>query len=169
MRPSHRAGNTRRRAGKSAASQREAGAATPPVTFAPSTTPQPIGFTDPLRGRGAPPIPGGRYGASRDYGAHLATDYRGARGTPVYSGLGGGTARVKLNNGNAGNTVDIDHGNGYLTRYMHLDGVNVRNGQQVGPDDILGRLGMTGRATGPNLHYQVLHNGRPVNPAQRRR
>lgn len=63
-----------------------------------------------------------------------------------------------------GNIVSIDHGNGYLTKYMHLDGVNVKDGQQVGPDDVIGLLGMSGRATGPNLHYQILKNGRPVNP-----
>lgn len=121
-------------------------------------------FTDPLRGKGRQPVPGGGYGASRDYGAHYAVDYPGARGTPVYSGYGPGVARVGSSR-LGGNTVTVDHSNGYQTRYAHLDGVNVRDGQQIGPDDVIGSLGMTGRATGPNLHYQVLRNGRPVNPA----
>ena len=83
---------------------------------------------------------------------------------PISSGYGGGVARTSSSK-NGGNIVTIDHGGGVLTRYMHLDKVNVRDGQQIGPDDVVGLLGRTGRASGPHLHYQVLVNGRPVNPA----
>lgn len=120
-------------------------------------------FVDPLRGRGGAPVPGGRYGAGRDYGAHQGTDFTGARGTPVMSGAGGGVATVSHSE-KGGNIVTIDHGGGVVTRYMHLDKVDVRNGQRVTGDTVLGNLGMTGRASGPHLHYEVIVNGRHVDP-----
>lgn len=120
-------------------------------------------YVDPLRGRGGSPVSGGGYGAQRDYGAHQGTDFTGARGTPVQSGAGAGIATVSKSE-KGGNIVTIDHGGGVVTRYMHLDRVDVRNGQKVTGDTVLGSVGATGRASGPHLHYEVIVGGKHVDP-----
>jgi murein DD-endopeptidase MepM/ murein hydrolase activator NlpD len=66
--------------------------------------------------------------------------------------------------GGYGNMVEIDHGNGLTTRYGHLSEVLVEEGQQVKANEIVGRLGSTGRSTGPHLHYEVRVDGEPVDP-----
>jgi murein DD-endopeptidase MepM/ murein hydrolase activator NlpD len=68
--------------------------------------------------------------------------------------------------GGYGNMVEIDHGNGLMTRYGHLSEVLVGEGQQVKANEIVGRLGSTGRSTGPHLHYEVRVDGEPVDPAR---
>jgi murein DD-endopeptidase MepM/ murein hydrolase activator NlpD len=66
--------------------------------------------------------------------------------------------------GGYGNMVEIDHGNGLTTRYGHLSEVLVEEGQQVKANEVVGRLGSTGRSTGPHLHYEVRVDGEPVDP-----
>jgi murein DD-endopeptidase MepM/ murein hydrolase activator NlpD len=66
--------------------------------------------------------------------------------------------------GGYGDMVEIDHGNGLVTRYGHLSEVLVEEGQQVTAEAILGRIGSTGRSTGPHLHYEVRVDGEPVDP-----
>jgi murein DD-endopeptidase MepM/ murein hydrolase activator NlpD len=66
--------------------------------------------------------------------------------------------------GGYGNMVEIDHGNGLATRYAHMSDVLVEEGQQVDEGAVLGRLGSTGRSTGPHLHYEVRVDGEPVDP-----
>lgn len=68
--------------------------------------------------------------------------------------------------GGYGNMVEIDHGNGLTTRYGHMSAVLVDEGQDVKPGDELGRLGSTGRSTGPHLHYEVREDGEPVDPTR---
>ena len=68
-------------------------------------------------------------------------------------------------NGGYGNMVEIDHGNGLTTRYAHLSAINVTLDQSVDAGAILGRIGATGRATGPHLHYETRIAGEPVDPA----
>ena len=63
-----------------------------------------------------------------------------------------------------GNMVEIDHGNGYMTRYAHADKVNVQLGQKVSAGDAIAIMGKTGRATSEHLHFEVLKNGRKINP-----
>jgi murein DD-endopeptidase MepM/ murein hydrolase activator NlpD len=63
-----------------------------------------------------------------------------------------------------GNTVEVDHGRGFKTRYAHLAKIAVRPGQRVGLGQRLGGIGSTGRSTGPHLHYEVWLNGRAQNP-----
>ncbi len=120
-------------------------------------------YVDPLRGRGGSPAQGGGYGARRDYGSHQGTDFPGARGAPVMSGAGAGTVRVSQSE-KGGNIVTIDHGGGVVTRYMHLDRVDVKDGQKVTGDTVLGSVGATGRASGPHLHYEVIVGGKHVDP-----
>lgn len=66
--------------------------------------------------------------------------------------------------GRYGRLVEVDHGLGVITRYAHLERINVRVGQKVGPDVVVGLLGNSGRSTGPHLHYEVLVGGRPRDP-----
>ena len=68
--------------------------------------------------------------------------------------------------GGYGNMVEIDHGAGLTTRYGHLSEVLVDEGQQVKANEVVGRLGSTGRSTGPHLHYEVRIDGEPVDPAR---
>jgi murein DD-endopeptidase MepM/ murein hydrolase activator NlpD len=63
-----------------------------------------------------------------------------------------------------GKLIDLSHGYGYVTRYAHLSEILVRPGQRVHRGDVIGRVGSTGRSTGPHLHYEVFRDGRRVNP-----
>jgi len=76
------------------------------------------------------------------------------RGVVVSSGWSGGY----------GNLVILDHGDGVRTCYAHLSAISVSNGQVVEKGQEVGRMGSTGRSTGPHLHFQVNVNGKPVNP-----
>ena len=66
--------------------------------------------------------------------------------------------------GGYGNCVEIDHGNGVATRYGHMSEVLVEEGQTVGVGEAIGRIGSTGRSTGPHLHYEVRVDGEAVDP-----
>jgi len=63
-----------------------------------------------------------------------------------------------------GKMIDLSHGFGYVTRYGHLSEILVRPGQAVRRGDVIGKVGSTGRSTGPHLHYEVFRDGRRVNP-----
>jgi len=62
--------------------------------------------------------------------------------------------------------VEIDHGNGIATRYGHLSSIAVQDGQTVDAGTVLGRIGSSGRATGPHLHYEVRVDDEAVDPAR---
>jgi murein DD-endopeptidase MepM/ murein hydrolase activator NlpD len=95
---------------------------------------------------------------------HLGTDYAAAAGTDVWA-----TARGRVTvagwNGGYGKMVEVEHPNGYRTRYAHLSRVRVRKGQRVHKRDVVGQVGATGRATGPHLHYELIHNGSQIDPS----
>jgi murein DD-endopeptidase MepM/ murein hydrolase activator NlpD len=94
---------------------------------------------------------------------HAGLDISTAKGQPVYA-TANGTVRSAERAGAYGNMVVIDHGFGLVTRYAHLHRFNVKPHTRVTRGDIIGFAGSTGRATGDHLHYEVLANGRMLNP-----
>lgn len=94
---------------------------------------------------------------------HSGTDFRGKPGTPV-AAAGDGVVTFCGRLGGYGNVVDIDHGGGVVTRYAHLRRIETRRAAAVIAGEIIGRVGSTGRATGPHLHFEVRIDGSPVSP-----
>lgn len=97
---------------------------------------------------------------------HKGIDIGAKRGTSVVAAAPGRVCFVGNKRG-YGKTVDVDHGDGVTTRYAHLDAIFVAEGQQVDPTCRLGLVGRTGRTTGANLHFELLDEGRHVNPLVR--
>ncbi|BBU60385.1 membrane protein [Methylosinus sp. C49] len=121
-----------------------------PLAGAPETT---SGFgyrTDPFFGRAA---------------LHTGVDLRDDYGSPVRATAGGVVVNAGPSGG-YGQMVEIDHGSGLATRYAHLSAISVSVGQEVAPGETVGRLGSTGRSTGPHLHYEVRVDGEPVDPSR---
>ena len=97
---------------------------------------------------------------------HRGVDYGAASGTPVRA-IGDGTVvRAGSDPGGFGNVIEVRHSNGYVTRYAHLSrfGAKGRRGTRVMQGDIVGYVGMTGLATGPHLHFEILVSGRQTSP-----
>ncbi|WP_027231419.1 M23 family metallopeptidase [Phyllobacterium sp. UNC302MFCol5.2] len=94
---------------------------------------------------------------------HSGMDFRAIAGTSVLA-TANGTVTAAEYAGGYGNMVEIDHGNGLVTRYGHMSQILVKTGQRVKLGDVLGKVGSTGRSTGPHLHYEVRRNGNAVDP-----
>ncbi len=94
---------------------------------------------------------------------HPGVDISADFGSPVVASADGRVTFAGSERG-YGRLVEIDHGDGYVSRYAHLESVNVRVGARVERGDVLGDVGRSGLATGPNLHYEVIKDGRPENP-----
>jgi murein DD-endopeptidase MepM/ murein hydrolase activator NlpD len=94
---------------------------------------------------------------------HMGQDIMAAPGTPVVAAAEGTVSFAGWKNG-YGQVVEIDHGNGLTTRYGHLSKIETTVGQQLARGELLGRVGSTGRSTGPHLHYEVRINDMPVSP-----
>jgi murein DD-endopeptidase MepM/ murein hydrolase activator NlpD len=92
-------------------------------------------------------------------GVDLAADY----GDPVVASAAGTVVTAQYDGG-YGNRIDIDHGNGYHTWYCHLSRIDVKAGQYVHKAEHIALVGSTGESTGPHLHYQVMLDGKPVDP-----
>ncbi|MGA8169973.1 MAG: peptidoglycan DD-metalloendopeptidase family protein [Methylocystis sp.] len=96
---------------------------------------------------------------------HSGVDLREEWGTQVHA-TAAGVVTVAGPSGGYGNMVEVDHGGGLSTRYGHLSAISVSPGQQVSPGAVLGRVGSTGRSTGPHLHYEVRIDGEAVDPSR---
>ncbi|MEM7083681.1 MAG: peptidoglycan DD-metalloendopeptidase family protein [Pseudomonadota bacterium] len=110
------------------------------------------------------------YGTRRDpfTGArarHAGVDFAGRAGAEIMS-VGAGVVSWSADRYGYGNMVEINHGNGYRTRYAHNQENLVELGQKVEKGQVIALMGSTGRATGPNLHFEVLRNGRPTDPVK---
>ena len=94
---------------------------------------------------------------------HAAADQGAAKGTPIRA-AGAGYVVQSSYNGSSGNFIVINHGNGFVTTYMHCSVLLARAGQQVKKGDIIAKVGSTGTATCSHLHFAVSYNGSPFNP-----
>jgi murein DD-endopeptidase MepM/ murein hydrolase activator NlpD len=94
---------------------------------------------------------------------HAGLDLAAAADSPVRAAGSGVVTRAGAAGG-YGNLVVVDHGGGLETRYAHLAHIKVEVGQTVGPGDVVGGVGATGRATGPHLHFEVRRDGHAVDP-----
>ncbi len=96
---------------------------------------------------------------------HSGVDLKAAYGTTVEVAAPG-TVTFAGERGGYGLTVVVSHGNGVETRYAHLSSIDVREGQPLDASAVVGRVGQSGRATGPHLHFEVLVDGERVDPAR---
>ncbi len=94
---------------------------------------------------------------------HRGVDIAAPAGTEVRA-MRGGTVTVAGTMGGYGRVVYIDHGRGLTTIYAHLSEYTVQRGERVQHRQVIGRVGSTGNATGPHLHFEVLRNGRALDP-----
>jgi murein DD-endopeptidase MepM/ murein hydrolase activator NlpD len=101
----------------------------------------------------------------REAAMHTGIDFRGTTGDPVHATAAGKISKAGWEGG-YGQMVEIDHGEGLATRYGHLSEIDVRVGQTVHIGQVIGRVGSTGRSTGPHLHYETRINGEAVNPTK---
>jgi murein DD-endopeptidase MepM/ murein hydrolase activator NlpD len=96
---------------------------------------------------------------------HEGIDFPAETGTPIVAAAGGRVVAAGLH-AQYGRMVEIDHGNGLITRYAHASQLNVRQGDVVVRGQRVATVGSTGRSTGPHLHFEVRLNGVPQNPAR---
>ncbi len=96
--------------------------------------------------------------------SHQGVDYTIPEGSRVFATADGTVRDVSQRHATQGQTVVIDHGNGYETSYSHLSKINVGKGQRVRRGDIIALSGDTGLSLAPHLHYEVRHNGMRVDP-----
>ncbi|MGH8287739.1 MAG: M23 family metallopeptidase [Steroidobacteraceae bacterium] len=96
---------------------------------------------------------------------HEGIDFAAPDGTRIHA-VAAGVVTWAGPRGGYGNMVQIDHGNGYATRYGHAEKVLVHVGETVNRGDVIALVGDTGRSTGPHVHFEVLRNGHEVNPAR---
>ncbi len=94
---------------------------------------------------------------------HRGLDFAAGHQTPLLA-TAAGRVTFAGTRGSFGRTVEIDHGNGFKTRFAHMSRLKVRTGQVVELHDVVGLMGSTGRSTGTHLHYEILYKGRQVDP-----
>ena len=158
------------------------GTATPaqPVPAVTESLPEPVALSTPPSAAVASPVALEELrlplqDASSDYGwradpfhghrrFHAGIDLKGAYGQEVPT-AGAGRVVSAGEQGAYGLTVVVEHDNGVQTRYAHLSAIGVRPGEEIAAGTVVGRVGQSGRATGPHLHFEVLVNGRRVDPA----
>jgi murein DD-endopeptidase MepM/ murein hydrolase activator NlpD len=95
---------------------------------------------------------------------HTGVDFAAAIGTPIYATADGVVSVLEINFSGYGKVVLLDHGFGYKTRYAHMHGFAVYQGQKVKRGELIGYVGNTGLSTSPHLHYEVFINGIHVDP-----
>lgn len=95
--------------------------------------------------------------------SHNGIDFAAAWAAPIVTTAEGVVKFAGVRSG-FGRCVEVDHGNGFMTRYAHLNRITVKTGQKVKLNQKVGELGNSGRSTGPHVHYEVLFRGQPKNP-----
>lgn len=106
-----------------------------------------------------------RHPILRQYKVHWGVDYAAPAGTPIYA-AGEGVVQVAKYNGSYGNYVKIRHNSEYSTAYGHMKSIakGIRPGVRVKQGQVIAYVGSTGRSTGPHLHYEIIQNGKRINP-----
>ncbi|RVB76578.1 MULTISPECIES: M23 family metallopeptidase [unclassified Mesorhizobium] len=94
---------------------------------------------------------------------HSGMDFRAPTGMPAKVTAPGVVVKAGWNGG-YGRMVEVDHGQGFATRYGHLSKINVTVGERLNAGDVIGKTGSSGRSTGPHLHYEIRHNGEAIDP-----
>ena len=95
---------------------------------------------------------------------HSGVDIEAEAGTPVIASAEGVVTSVIRGDRTEGDVVEMDHLNGYSTRYCHLDSIAVKRGDTLSRGDRIACVGMTGKTIAPHLHYEVIFNGKRANP-----
>jgi len=95
---------------------------------------------------------------------HYGMDFSAVKGTPIYASGNGIVKRADNRSAGYGKHIRIDHGFGYVSLYAHLDKYKVRRGQSVKRGELIGYVGNTGRSVAPHLHYEILKDGKKINP-----
>ncbi len=99
---------------------------------------------------------------------HTGLDFSAPRGTPIYA-TGAGKIKKAVNSYRKtgyGNQVEIDHGFGYVTKYAHMQMITVKKGQTIKRGDLIGYVGSTGGSTAPHCHYEIIKDGKKIDPIQ---
>jgi len=94
---------------------------------------------------------------------HSGMDFSGPQGTNIYAVASGIVSFAGIKSG-YGNVIEITHGDGYVTRYAHAKHLAAKVGDLVSKDEVIAYMGSTGRSTGTHLHYEVLVNGKQIDP-----
>tara|TARA_B100000683_G_scaffold64845_1_gene63325 strand:+ start:210 stop:1184 length:975 start_codon:yes stop_codon:yes gene_type:complete len=97
---------------------------------------------------------------------HQGIDFTAPTGTPIYATGNGVVVRTQKLRTGYGQNVIIDHGYGYRSLYAHMSKILVKRGQKVKRGEVIGKVGSTGKSTAPHLHYEVIKNGRKLNPIE---
>ena len=124
----------------------------------------PLDFLKPAAGEYSSPFGLRRFFNGQPRNPHSGLDIAAPKGAPVYAP----TDATVINVGDYffnGNTVFLDHGQGLVTMYCHLDNITVQPGTRIARGTVIGHVGMTGRSTGPHLHWGVSLNNARINPA----
>ena len=126
------------------------------ITYLPTTTPPENYYLS------------SKFGARRDpftkrWADHKGIDMAGWHKTPIMSGGSGVVVKAKKN-GSFGLYVEIDHGNGFISKYGHLSKIKVQKGDKVSDNQIIGLMGSTGRSVSTHLHYEIWFNDKPIDP-----
>lgn len=100
----------------------------------------------------------------KDYRFHYGVDLSAASGTPIVA-VRSGTVAIATYSDSAGYYVNVDHGDGFTSRYLHMTHYIVSPGQKVSAGQVIGYVGSTGVSTGPHLHFSLYYGGVSVNPA----
>ena len=122
-----------------------------------------VPFSRPAKGSQSSPYGARRILNGKAKNPHRGLDFRGAKGAKIRA-MADGKVILVANHYYAGNCVYIDHGNGVVTLYFHLSQFDVKEGDTVERGQLIGRIGSTGRVTGPHLHMSVSVQGRLVDP-----
>lgn len=95
---------------------------------------------------------------------HKGIDIAAPTGTKVYAAGSGKVLKIRSSEDGYGNCIVIEHGYGFVSRYAHLSGFKIKEGDEVKKGDLIGLVGSTGRSTGPHLHYEIENDGEKIDP-----